>query len=236
MNIHKGDRLDKIYRHELKYNISKFDFNIIYYRLNGLLKTDIHSDNGEYMVSSIYFDTYSHTSYYQVVDGIGERWKYRIRYYNDDLSYIVLEKKYKINAMTNKQSVVITQMQLENILQGRDLEISSNNPALLNEFYIKILTEYLRPVIVITYKRVAYICDAGTVRITLDFDIGSSKEFDILSKGNRNIDYLPDIILEIKYTEFLPDYIRYNLALNHLEQISFSKFRNCIDQNGGSLL
>ena len=33
-----------------------------------------------------------------------------------------------------------------------------------------------------------------------------------------------DKVLEVKYNELIPDFIRFRLELNHLEQISFSKF------------
>ena len=36
-------------------------------------------------------------------------------------------------------------------------------------------------------------------------------------------------ILEVKYNELIPDFIRFRLELNHLEQASYSKFNNCID-------
>ena len=40
--------------------------------------------------------------------------------------------------------------------------------------------------------------------------------------------------IEIKYDDMIPDFIRFRLELNHLEQISFSKFNNCMDSlNGG---
>ena len=40
-------------------------------------------------------DNYKKTSYYQVKNGISERWKYRIRYYDYKDTYIKLEKKHK---------------------------------------------------------------------------------------------------------------------------------------------
>ena len=43
------------------------------------------------------------------------------------------------------------------------------------------------------------------------------------------VHYLEDKILEVKYNELIPDFIRFRLELNHLEQTSYSKFNNCID-------
>lgn len=216
------------YRKELKYNISNKDFILINHNLKNLLNKDSNCKNEFYTISSIYFDNYKKTSYNQVKNGLSERWKYRIRFYNYDNSYIKLEKKFKTNGLTNKKSVKISFEMLENILCG-NLKISSNNPNLLNEFLIKMQTEFLRPVICIEYDRIPYIYKIGNVRITLDYNIRYTNKFDNLFDRNKKVHYLFDKILEVKYNELIPDFIRYRLELNHLEQTSFSKFNNCMD-------
>ena len=216
------------FRKELKYNISNKDFVLINHNLKNLLNKDSNCKNEFYTISSIYFDNYKKTSYNQVKNGLSERWKYRIRFYNYDNSYIKLEKKFKTNGLTNKKSVKISFEMLENILCG-NLKISSNNPNLLNEFLIKMQTEFLRPVICIEYDRIPYIYKIGNVRITLDYNIRYTNKFDNLFDRNKKVHYLFDKILEVKYNELIPDFIRYRLELNHLEQTSFSKFNNCMD-------
>lgn len=216
------------FRKELKYNISNKDFALINHNLKNLLNKDSNCKNEFYTISSIYFDNYKKTSYNQVKNGLSERWKYRIRFYNYDNSYIKLEKKFKTNGLTNKKSVKISFEMLENILCG-NLKISSNNPNLLNEFLIKMQTEFLRPVICIEYDRIPYIYKIGNVRITLDYNIRYTNKFDNLFDKNKKVHYLFDKILEVKYNELIPDFIRYRLELNHLEQTSFSKFNNCMD-------
>ena len=215
-------------RKELKYLINDNDFYLINHNLKNLITKDINCIEDYYTISSIYFDTYNKTSYNQVKDGISNRWKYRIRYYNYDDSYIKLEKKHKINGLTNKSSIRITKEDLMNILKNK-VKISSKNPPLLNEFIIKMETELLRPIIYIEYDRIPYIYKIGNVRITLDYNIRYTNRFNDLFNKNKNIHYLKEKILEIKYNELIPDFIRYRLELNHLEQISFSKFNNCID-------
>ena len=216
------------FRNELKYLISDNDFNIIKFNLDPLLKKDIHCINNYYTISSIYFDDYKMTSYSQVKNGISERWKYRIRYYNNDSSFISLEKKNKINGLTNKKSVRITKEILDEILSRR-IRISAHNDPLLNEFIIKMHTTSLKPIILIEYDRIPYIDKVGNVRITLDYNIRYSNKFDNLFNANKKTHYLYYKLLEIKYDEFLPDYIRYRLELNHLELTSFSKFNTSID-------
>ena len=220
--------MNRVFRKELKYSITDNDFYVLNHNLKDLIKKDPNCSDDYYTISSIYFDTYNKTSYMQVKDGISNRWKYRIRYYNYNDSYIKLEKKHKISGLTNKRSVLITKKDLNNILNNK-MKITSKNDPLLNEFLLKMKSEYLRPVICIEYDRVPYIYKIGNVRITLDFNIRYTNKFDNLFNKNKKTYYLENKILEVKYNELIPDFIRYRLELNHLEQTSFSKFNNCLE-------
>lgn len=215
-------------RKELKYNITNKDFYIIKHNLNSLINKDSNCKGDYYTISSVYFDDYNKTSYTQVKNGISNRWKYRIRFYNYDDSYIKLEKKHKINGLTNKTSVKITREMLDNILNN-NIKVEENNDKLLNEFIVKMKKDLLRPIICIEYDRIPYVYKLGNVRITLDYNIRYTNKYDDLFNENKKVYYLKEKILEVKYNELIPDFIRYRLELNHLEQISFSKFNNCID-------
>lgn len=216
------------FRKELKYNISNKDFVLINHNLKNLLNKDSNCEGDFYTITSIYFDNYKKTSYNQVKNGISKRWKYRIRFYNYDDSYIKLEKKYKINGLTNKKSVIITRELFNNILINK-IKVSEENDSLLNEFIIKVKTEFLRPVICIEYDRIPYIYKIGNVRITLDYNIRYTNKYNDLFNKDKKVYYLIEKILEVKYNELIPDFIRYRLELNHLDQTSFSKFNNCMD-------
>ena len=220
--------MSRVFRKELKYLISDNDFYVINHNLKDLIEKDKHCENEYYTISSIYFDTYNKTSYRQVKDGISDRWKYRIRYYDYKDTYIKLEKKHKINNFTTKTSIRISKKELRDIL-NRKIKIKPNNPPLLNEFIYKMNTEFLRPVICIEYDRIPYIYKLGNVRITLDYNIRYTERFNNLFSKNKKVHYLEDKILEVKYNELIPDFIRFRLELNHLEQTSYSKFNNCLD-------
>jgi len=216
------------FRKELKYLISNSDFYLIKHNLNNLLKKDPNCTNEYYTISSLYFDDYKKTSYNQVKDGISNRWKYRIRFYNYEDSFIKLEKKHKINGLTNKTSVKITREMLDNILNN-NIKVEEYNNTLMNEFIIKLKSDLLRPVICIEYDRIPYVHKLGNVRITLDYNIRYTNKYNDLFNKEKKVHYLKEKILEVKYNDLIPDFIRYRLELNHLEQISFSKFNNCLD-------
>lgn len=223
------------FRKELKYSINNSDFNIINETLNVLLKKDEHCKDKFYTVTSIYFDNYKGKAYNQVKCGLNERWKYRIRFYNYDDSYIKLEKKYKINNLTNKKEVLINKDILYQILDG-SIKISKENVTLLNEFILSMKSEMLRPIICIEYDRIPYTYRLDNVRITLDYNIRYTSDIVNLFSKNKKMYYLKNKVLEIKYDDFIPDFIFKKLNINHLSQSSFSKFKSCVDKlRGGNL-
>ena len=223
------DLNSKKYRHELKYCINKLQFEEIKNRLSFLLTKDKNTkENGSYFIRSLYLDDYYDTNYYQVLDGISKRQKYRIRYYNYDTSYICLEKKDKMNNMTNKTSCVVTKEQVENLLKGK-LNIERQNDKLLNEFILKTKFYGYKPVVIIDYHRFPFIYEAGNVRITLDYNIAIDYDINhFFEKYNSNIPILEKEmgILEVKYDEILPNYIAWMININTLQQTSYSKYLN----------
>ena len=99
-----------MYRHEQKYLINNIQMEILKNNLSAALYIDsnIKNSDGSYFIRSLYFDDYKDTSYFQVLDGISRREKYRIRYYNLDPSYITLEKKFKENNLGKKDKDLLT--------------------------------------------------------------------------------------------------------------------------------
>lgn len=216
-------------RKEIKYQATFNDFEIIKNRLCSIVEKDPNCLKDSYTITSLYFDDINKTSYNQVKCGISSRWKYRIRFYNYNDNYIKLEKKEKINGLTNKKSIIIDKKIFLSIL-NKNLKIESFNEPLLNEFIIKTLNNLLRPIICIEYDRVPYTYRDGNVRITLDYNIRYTNRFDNLFDINKRMIKLDEKVLEIKYDEFIPDFIRYRLQLNNLEETSFSKYAKCMDK------
>lgn len=218
-----------MFRFEKKYILNNLQVEQLKHRLSPIMKLDpILSGKEFYSIRSLYFDDYKDTCLKQVINGISERYKYRIRFYNDNTDYIVLEKKYKINNMTKKTSVQITKEIVDGILKG-NFVISKDNNKLLNEFYLMIRTRGFRPVVIIDYDRIPYVYDAGCVRVTLDYNLSCSYDFDnLFSDEIRRIPLMEEgnTILEVKYNDFIPDYIRFCLQLDGLYRTSYSKYGN----------
>ena len=224
---------EKHYRHELKYAVSYGDYLAMRARLRQIMHADAHTGpDGKYRIRSIYFDNCDDKALREKTDGVAKREKFRIRYYNDDFSFITLEKKMKINNLCMKCDAPITRKECMRLLEG-DLAWMKEHPQeLVRELYAKMNYQQLRPRVLVSYTREPYIYPAGNVRVTFDSQIRTSlysKEF--LTDTVRDVsatDEPGDMILEVKYDAFLPEVIQDLIQMKHSSrQQSFSKYGAC---------
>ncbi len=223
------------YRHELKYTCSQAQLALLGNRVKGLLELDAHveADRPFYTIRSLYFDDYDNTCFYENENGTDPREKYRIRIYNGDGSRIRLERKQKVRGKTRKQSCPLTKEQCQAFMEGKGLPMRefADQPLLLQQFLAAWHTRLLRPKIIVEYERVPYVYPEGNVRITLDQNISSSKEVARFLEpelaGKRPVMPKGQQLLEVKFDEYLPDFIYRSLALENLQQTAFSKYYLC---------
>jgi len=214
------------FRHELKHNINYCDYLELTRKLKHFAKLDKNADDsGTYRVRSLYFDNFNDKALREKVNGFSNREKFRIRYYNDDLSYIRLEKKSKRNGLCLKQNAMITKNECEKLLAG-DLEfLKESDKPLFLELYSKMQYQLLRPKNIVDYIREAYIYPIANVRITIDSKIrGNDIFWDFLNPDSLGIPLSNTIILEIKYDEFLPQIISDITQINNRHATAFSKY------------
>ena len=220
---------EKKYRHELKYLIPYSEYLAMRSRLKAVMDVDPHAgEDGRYLIRSIYFDNSDDKALREKVNGIPKREKFRIRYYNDDFSFITLEKKMKINDKCLKYDARITQDELRMILAG-DIEfMKDHGDGLVRELYSKMRYQRLRPRVLVSYVREPYIYKAGNVRVTFDSKIRTSlwnKDFLEGAPPSISATETPgEMYLEVKYDAFLPDVIQHLIQTPGLRQQAFSKY------------
>lgn len=219
------------FRHELKYFISNAQIPMIRNRLNHMLPLDSHAGPaGSYTIRSLYFDDCQNSCFYENENGTDPREKFRIRIYNHNADRITLECKRKERGKTLKTSCPLTREQTLQLMQGKALPNIGDQPPLLQKLTMLMLTRQMRPVVIVEYDRVPYIYALGNVRVTLDTNISSSRDiahFLDETIAKRPVLPLGQQLLEVKYDEFLPDYIYRSLQLEHLMQTAFSKYYVC---------
>ena len=217
------------FRHEWKHEINYSDMVVLRQRLRAVMKLDENAVDGKYFIRSLYFDNISDKALREKIDGVNCREKFRIRYYNNNTSQINLEKKSKINGLGNKQSANLSAEEAQKIVDGDfDWMIDCDRP-LVQELYSKMKSQGLRPKTIVDYTREPFVFSAGNVRVTLDYDIRTGlycTDFlnpDCITIPAGNV----PIILEVKWDEFLPSFIRDIVQLESRRTAAFSKYAAC---------
>ncbi len=231
------------YRIENKYFVYEDEIAFLKNRLKEIMQIDPHSEDGAYLVRSLYFDDMDDNAYRKIAAGVDQRSKFRIRTYNNDDSHILLEEKSKRKGFTHKESALISKDTVKEMI-GSDSIFNTSKAAcalkdrddfLFKRLYCNMNTMLLHPVTIVEYERAAYIEKAGNVRITFDTNIMGSCEFDRMFDhtltGRAALD--GDMhVLEIKYDEFLPDEIAGVLGGLGLSRSSCSKYALCMERMG----
>jgi SPX domain protein involved in polyphosphate accumulation len=218
-------------RREEKYLISYTEYSIIANRIRSVLRPDQNGKNGKYSISSLYFDDPYDTALAEKEDGNAVHIKYRIRTYDGNDGFIRLERKTKRGIVTEKHSAKIDEALLEAILNGENISEDEECFGLASEIRAK----GFRPAVSVRYDREAYVMPSLGVRVTFDMNVDSlpaTKET-LFGETTGVIPALfrGDVIMEIKYTDRCPAFIR-NCCVNTGMQLSVSKYALC--RNKGS--
>lgn len=219
------------FRHEFKYVISVGEVAMIRNRINHLIPLDGHvGEAGAYSIRSLYFDDYENSCYYENENGTDPREKFRIRIYNHSTDRITLECKRKERGKTLKTSCPLTLEQTRLLMEGRILPDIANQPEVLRKLTLRMMTKRMRPVVIVEYDRIPYVYKNGNVRITLDMNVASSSSVEAFLDEQipkRPIMPAGQQLLEVKFDEYLPDFIHHNLNLHSLTQTAYSKYYLC---------
>ena len=224
--------MEKGLRHEYKYLISEADARLLKLRLQHFMKPDPHAGaTGRYTIRSLYFDDLSHSAFYEKVDGVDFRSKYRLRIYNYSMKTIKLEKKEKLGHLTRKTAQTVTKHQAMALSRDSRPDLPGDT-GLLTELAVKMRTAGIRPMVLVDYDRTPFICQDGNTRITLDenlrtrpfcadLEASPAAMVPVLEKGQ--------VILEVKFDDFLPGYLADVLRDIPKANMAISKFAMCMN-------
>ena len=219
--------MNSIRRLELKYYFHTDDLRDIKNYLNASMITDPNDQSEDgYKITSLYFDTIDDDDLNQKLDGIIYREKYRVRIYNDNCKSGKFEIKRKLNNCIEKISIDLFEKEIREIING--------NYSFLDNFentaYVSSRMKYLsyKPKTIVSYHRKAYFLPINNIRITLDtslctygfetdlFKVGGMVPVSIQKNGYQ--------ILEIKYEDYIPEYITDFLKSKSTVRSSISKY------------
>lgn len=219
-----------VYRNEIKHEICVADKAAICASMRAVARPDPHAGpDGRYLIRSLYFDTPADKALREKLDGVSEREKFRIRFYNGDPSVMHLEKKVKRGGLGCKVSAPITAEEAQRIVDGDTNWMAVSGRGLIVELYAKMKSEGLRPKTIVDYTRTPFVYGPGNVRVTIDENIRT---------GLGCTDFLnprcvtvpagePVILLEVKWDDYLPAVIRRAVAVKSRRSAAFSKYQTC---------
>lgn len=231
--VQEVDRVKDGFRHEYKFLISRSSADLLKLRLPCVMKRDDHAGpTGEYTIRSLYFDDWNGSALAEKLDGVRDRSKYRIRIYNDDDSVIKLEKKEKHGSLTKKTAQTISRADVLALEQALPEGCPDHRDGLVEELRLACLGKGLRPKVLVDYDRTPFVCVFGNTRITLD-DHLRTRPYDchLFSSSQAMIPVLDrdQVILEVKFDDYLPGYLADVLRDIPKDALAISKFALCMN-------
>lgn len=219
------------FRHELKYIVSAAQISLLESRIAVFMQRDPHTGKkGWYSVRSLYFDDYDNRCYDENENGTDPREKYRIRIYNHSLERISLECKRKERGKTLKTSTTLSPEESKLLIEGIARASTGSLPPLFRRVNLQMKTRLLRPAVIVEYDRIPYIYRDGNVRVTFDLNVSSSPHcarFFEERLPRRPVMPPGMFLMEVKFDEFMPDFLYRGLNLGTLQQVAYSKYYLC---------
>lgn len=215
------------YRVEQKYIVNEYTIAYLQANLIQYMDYDRYSGEQGYLIKSIYFDDLSDSCLYENLGGYDKRRKYRIRAYNNDSFVIHLEKKEKYRGYTKKTSEAVSLTACLEYMETGHRIPDSDMGFIQKNLFAEWMCSRMEPKCIIEYERQALVDEIGNVRITFDKNIDVIE--DVKSFFSVNGYSIPVMekgmhILEVKYDELLPDYVKKILKECNLNQTAFSKY------------
>ena len=217
------------FRHEYKHEITPSDRLALRMRLAAVARPDGNGSTGRYQIRSLYFDTPGDKALREKLDGVNDREKFRIRYYNGDTSLLLLEKKRKINGLCAKEQARLEERRARALALGDPQALEGAQDPLAQELRRKMLSQGLRPRTIVDYTREPFVFGPGNVRVTLDYNIRTGLGCtDFLNPRCVTIPAREaPIVLEVKWDSFLPSIVRDIVQIPQSHTAAFSKYAAC---------
>jgi len=226
-------------RFELKYLVSESTAQQIVQFVHGYLVADEAAGPGEsYPVNSLYLDSGGLTLYRQTIHALKNRFKLRIRFYDDEPeSPVFLEIKRRVSDIILKERAAITREGCHELLRG-----SHSNPAwllsnrtkdlrALENFFLLKSELQADGTVYVSYMREAYVSPEGNhMRVTFDRQIvGGRYENNAFIRCPKNM-YDADVrgvVLELKFNESFPRWMSDLIYAFDLQRCSVPKYIAC---------
>jgi SPX domain protein involved in polyphosphate accumulation len=236
-------------RFEMKYIVSESTARFMKDYILTYLEPDEHSRPEQrhgYPVRSLYLDTRNLSLYRQTVRGIKNRFKLRIRFYDDNPGHpVFMEIKRRETEVIRKQRAAVTRDAARRFLRGFDLSDddlmydNADERKLVKSFhamrdFCNLTKEILADAsLYVCYYREAFVSKANnTLRVTFDRDVrGCPYRLDdtLFAPAKGVATAIQGVILEIKFTNQYPGWINEMVRQFQIQRRSVPKYIECVD-------
>jgi len=229
-------------RFELKYLVTEACAVGIRSFLRGHLTLDEYDDPNNprgYTVCSLYLDSPQLMLYDQTLKGHKNRFKLRIRFYDDDCNGpAFLEIKRRETDVIRKKRVMVTRNGALRLIQGAWPEPSmlykpNGDMDALEQFCNLARNINADGCAYVLYRREAYVSpESDDLRVTFDRDLvgglyHAATELEIPKNGVRP--RVGGVVLELKFTDRFPAWMHELAQLFNLQRTSVPKYVMCVD-------
>lgn len=238
--VHEGIGLQtKLHfsRFEFKYVLRKDLREEIEKELNYFLQLDPYvesQDTKKYFVRSLYFDDPVLSNYYEKMDGMLHRAKFRLRTYSEDSSKgcpTFLELKGRHNALVFKHRVGLEigtgrQWGVGQKISVREIVDRANKGDVVTQFKYECARKQLSPIMLIDYQRRPYVSKYDAeFRLTFDDHLSSTKTDCLFPKAyERSRAVLRGYtVMEVKFRYHMPSWFHRVVQSYGLRRVSVSK-------------
>lgn len=232
----QSGKTEEFARYEFKYLLNAHQRAVIEEEISHFMVFDghVHEEmENSYLVRSLYFDDANATNYYEKIDGVRTRQKFRIRTYGrvhkDDLP-IYLELKGRYIERTFKHRIVIGKEHLPILSDPeRHNELMNYFPDnwLVEKFVFESFRKRLKPKVLVDYVRRPYTSEFDlNFRLTFDDRLAATAVSDLFVGQEQSWrQNLPGYtILEVKFHRRIPAWFHRILQATNMRRLSISKF------------
>lgn len=231
------DKLQK-QRFEIKYIINEHKAQMIRPFVQDNLTIDEYGATQpdlSYPVHSLYLDSPAMRTYRETINGDRNRFKLRIRYYdNGSDSPVFFEIKRRFDEVIAKKRSKVKRSAVEDLIGGHfptmeHLVHKTDEQLEALKHFCKLVNELnARPKVHVAYKREAYELDSSNaVRVTFDRSVNThyKKTLDLTTRQHTPYQVFGNqVVLEIKFTNRYPDWIREMIQLYNLQRCGAAKY------------
>lgn len=233
-------------RNEIKYYLTPAMVPVILDQIRVHVDHDPHAIDRpgyQYTIRSLYYDSPRLDFYWEKMDGLKVRRKLRIRTYNtyDPNSVAFLEIKRRYGTAVVKERAKYNFDEIVEIMSSPErvwltYEQAADHSLVLGKWVDNIVRWALEPTVIIAYEREPYIGrfkDENDIRVTFDYNVRArytETPAELFEESGMTPVVSNLVILELKFNQFMPKWMRQMVQNMNLHQRSISKYCMGVDE------